>query len=233
LTAKVYVRNDPINRVDPDGRNVIMLTPEGSDGSDDTSDSGPSDPSANSGFTPLDPSANSGTPYSTSVTVWVPDPLNINANNNGFSGGMGMGAGFNLDLGIGSIGESTSGSFSDGLFYNGNGKLSVGGSATGAITAFSLSSVVGSPQQTSSTVFSLGAYAGAGVSFYATNAGTVLPLSGPFWTLSINVGYGLANLGVQIFRGNGIWQVSVTPPILSIGIGAAGSVVTTNTVVVP
>jgi hypothetical protein len=62
-----------------------------------------------------------------------------------------------------------------------------------------------------------------------TNAASSQQLTGPFTTVSINVGVGIANLGVQVSFGRGIWQVSVTPPLASVGIGAAGSVVTTNT----
>jgi hypothetical protein len=90
--------------------------------------------------------------------------------------------------------------------------------------------VAGAPTQTAKTVFSLGAYAGVGPNLNFTNAASSRQLAGPFTTVSINVGIGVANLGVQLSFGGGIWQFSVTPPIVSAGIGAAGSVVTTNTV---
>ena len=39
-----------------------------------------------------------------------------------------------------------------------------------------------------------------------------------------------SNLGIQVSFGNGIWQVSITPPFASVGFGGAASVITTNTV---
>jgi hypothetical protein len=89
--------------------------------------------------------------------------------------------------------------------------------------------MVGAPSQTSSS-FVLGGYAGAGASFFFTNAGGAQQLGGPFTTVSINVGVGVANLGVQLSFGGGIWQLGVTPPLASVGIGAAGSVIRTNTI---
>jgi hypothetical protein len=73
-------------------------------------------------------------------------------------------------------------------------------------------------------------YAGAGANFFFTNAGDSQQLAGPFTTVSINVGYSVANLGVQLSFGGGIWQLSITPPIASVGFGAAGSVIRTNTI---
>jgi hypothetical protein len=75
----------------------------------------------------------------------------------------------------------------------------------------------------------MGAYAGVGPNVNVTNAASAQQLAGPFTTLSVNVGIGIANLGVQFSFGGGIWQFSVTPPLVSAGIGAAASVVTTNT----
>lgn len=40
--------------------------------------------------------------------------------------------------------------------------------------------------------------------------------------LSQSIGVGVANLGVQLSFGSGIWQLSVTPPLTSVGVGAAG-----------
>jgi len=48
-------------------------------------------------------------------------------------------------------------------------------------------------------------------------------LAGPFTAVSINVGVAVANFGAQVSYGGGVWQVSITPPVVSLGIGAAGS----------
>jgi hypothetical protein len=91
------------------------------------------------------------------------------------------------------------------------------------------SSIRGYPAQSSSTTYTLGAYAGAGASIFVTNAASVQQLGGPFTTASFNFGVGLVNIGVQLSFGGGIWQLAVTPPFASVGVGIAGSVVTTNT----
>jgi len=150
------------------------------------------------------------------------------------SGGIGLGGGYNLDLGVGLAGASSTGGAGAGAFHNKGGGFTSGYSggafASSGATAYAGSRVVGAPTQSSSTVFALGAYAGAGANLFISNAASVQQLSGPFTTLSVNVGVGVANMGVQLSTGGGIWQLSVTPPIASLGIGFAGSVVTTNTV---
>lgn len=89
------------------------------------------------------------------------------------------------------------------------------------------------PSQASNTTFAFGAYAGAGANIQLTNAASSQQLRGPFTTLSVNVGLGVANLGIQFSYGGGIWQLSITPPLASVGLGIAGSVVTTNTAATP
>ena len=145
------------------------------------------------------------------------------------TGGAGVGAGYNLDAGVGAAGASSTGGVGAGAFRNSGSGFSGGLFGSGGATAYAGSHIAGAPTQTRST-FSLGAYAGAGANFFFTNAGGAQQLSGPFTTVSINVGVGVANLGVQLSFGGGIYQLSVTPPLASVGIGAAGSVVTTNTV---
>ena len=150
------------------------------------------------------------------------------------SGGIGLGAGYNLDLGVAAAGASSTGGVGAGAFHNRGGGFtsgySAGAFASGGAAAYAGSHVAGVPQQSGSTVFALGAYAGAGANLFVSNAASVQQLSGPFTTLSVNVGVGVANLGVQVSLGGGIWQFSITPPIASVGIGFAGSVITTNTV---
>ncbi len=150
------------------------------------------------------------------------------------SGGIGLGAGYNLDLGVAAAGASSTGGVGAGAFHNRGGGFtsgySTGAFASGGAAAYAGSHVAGVPQQSGSTVFALGAYAGAGANLFVSNAASVQQLSGPFTTPSVNVGVGVANLGVQVSLGGGIWQFSITPPIASVGIGFAGSVITTNTV---
>lgn len=145
------------------------------------------------------------------------------------TGGAGVGAGYNVDAGVGAAGASSTGGVGAGAFHNSSSGNSGGLFGSGGATAYAGSNIAGAPTQTSST-FTLGAYAGAGANFFFTNAGSANQLRGPFTTVSVNVGVGVANLGVQLSFGGGIWQLSITPPLASVGVGAAGSVVTTNTI---
>ena len=140
-----------------------------------------------------------------------------------------MGLGGNLDAGLGFVGASATGGVGAGGFVSSSGSVSGGGFVSGGAAANAGSTAVGLPKQTSNTVFVLGGYVGAGLNIFGTNAGSVKSLSGPFTTVSINVGYSVANFGFQISFGGGIWSFSITPPIASVGYGVAGSVITTNT----
>ncbi len=150
------------------------------------------------------------------------------------SGGIGLGAGYNLDLGVAAAGASSIGGLGAGAFHNRGGGFtsgySAGAFASGGAAAYAGSHVAGVPQQLGSTVFALGAYAGARANLFVSNAASVQQLSGPFTTLSVNVGVRVANLGVQVSFDGGHLAVFYHTPIASVGIGFAGSVITTNTV---
>lgn len=170
--------------------------------------------------------------FAASVSSLAPSN-GTNCTNGLGTGGVGVGAGYNADLGAGITGASSTGGVGGGLFHNSAGGLfggySGGAFASGGAAAYAGSHMAGAPSQTSSS-FVLGGYAGAGANFFFTNAGGSQQLSGPFTTVSINVGYSVANLGVQLSFGGGIWSLSITPPIASVGFGAAGSVIRTNTI---
>jgi RHS repeat-associated protein len=150
------------------------------------------------------------------------------------SGGVSIGAGYNLDAGVGVAGVSSTGGVNAGLFHNKAGGLSSGYSggaaAFGGVAAYAGSKVAGSPPQGNNVAFALGGYAGVGPNITFTNAASVQQTGGPFTTASFNAGLGIANLGVQISFGGGIWEFSITPPLVSAGVGLAGSVITTNTI---
>ena len=154
---------------------------------------------------------------------------NKNCANEVGTGGVGVGAGYNADLGVGAAGASSTGGVGGGLFHNSGGGFWGGLFGSGGAAAYFGSHTAGAPSQTSSS-FVLGGYAGGGASFFLTSAGGVKQRGGPLTTGSIKVGVGVANLGVQLSFGGGIWQLGVTPPLASLGIGAAGSVIRTNTI---
>jgi RHS repeat-associated protein len=173
-----------------------------------------------------------GVPGPTSAQCLAERPP-IHCSNGMGSGGAGIGGGYNFDLGAGPVGISSTGGVGAGVFHNRAGGFTSGYSggafASGGVAAFAGSHLAGAPKQTSST-FGLGGYAGVGPNFFVTNGASAQQLAGPFTTVSVNVGIGVANFGMQVSSGGGIWQVSITPPIISFGFGAAGSVITTNTV---
>jgi RHS repeat-associated protein len=150
------------------------------------------------------------------------------------SGGIGVGAGYNFDAGVIAAGVSSTGGVNAGLFHNKAGGVfsgySGGAAASGGVAVYAGSKVAGSPPQGNNVAFVLGGYAGVGPNITFTNAASVQQTSGPFTTASFNAGLGIANLGVQISFGGGIWQLSITPPLVSVGFGLAGSVITTNTI---
>ena len=91
--------------------------------------------------------------------------------------------------------------------------------------------VAGSPSQDSKTTGTIGAYAGVGQSFFISN-GEPSDLQGPFKTLNVNIGLvGFSLGGTFSFGDNGVYQISVTNPFDSPGVGAAVSAYTTNTIV--
>lgn len=140
-----------------------------------------------------------------------------------------VGYGGSVDAGLGATGVTGTGSVNGGLFYNSGSSFSAGASATGGTAAYALGNVAGAPTQTGQP-FNLGAYAGVGPT--VTNAGSVQQLSGPFTTLTLNVGIGPVKGSLQMSFTNGIWEFSVGPPIpyAAPGIGVSVSKVTTNTV---
>jgi RHS repeat-associated protein len=152
------------------------------------------------------------------------------------SGGIGVALGGNIDLGGGPIPLGANGTVGAGagVFHNKAGGvvkgLSAGAYSSGGTGAYAGSKATGTPKQDPKNLYSLGAYVGGGPSAFVTNAASVQQLKGPFTTASVNVGVANANLGVQFSFGGGIWQFSITPPIISAGYGLAMSVVTTNTV---
>jgi RHS repeat-associated protein len=147
--------------------------------------------------------------------------------------GLGIGGGGNVDAGLGFFGASATVSGGGGVFYNHAGSLtsglSLGGFTSGGATAYAGSHVVGAPKQDASTLFTVGAYAGGGANLFITNAASAQQLRLTTTTFSMNVGVGIANLGVQVSTGNGIHALSITPPIVSAGIGFGFSAMTTKT----
>jgi RHS repeat-associated protein len=240
-----YVQNNPLGLVDPLGLNCVNSdgdTIVDADGNEYTTQ----DACTGGGgiWVPPAPSSsinvNASGPGDAPLVIFQTPNTLVFSNSSGpnkptpcknglGTGGAGVGAGYNVDAGVGAAGASSTGGVGAGAFHNSGSGFSGGLFGSGGATAYAGSHIAGAPTQTSST-FSLGAYVGAGANFFFTNAGGAQQLSGPFTTVSINVGIGVANLGVQLSFGGGIYQLSVTPPLASVGIGAAGSVVTTNTV---
>jgi hypothetical protein len=151
--------------------------------------------------------------------------------NTGFGGGMAVGFGGSSDLGAGLAGATGTGSVGVGIFYDSGTGISGGAFASGGAAAYALGYVAGAPTQATQPLSFL-AYAGAGPTITFTNARSVQQLSGPFTTVTVNVGFGPVKGSVQLSFSNGIYELSIGPPApyVSPGIGASVSKVSTNTV---
>jgi hypothetical protein len=147
------------------------------------------------------------------------------------SGGAGVGRGYILDLGAAIAGESSTGGVGGGVSAIKG--PSLGAYASGGAPAYAGSHSAGVPTQSSDITFVLGAYAGAGANINFTNAALVQQLSGPFTTISGNVGLGIANRyrrrgkpqlggedgacapGLPFGRYNGAFNHTVSVPVAS------------------
>jgi RHS repeat-associated protein len=157
------------------------------------------------------------------------DPLNATDPNGLW--GVGVVGSASVEGGV-VYGAGATGSVGGGVFGGGSQGLNVGGFVSGG--AF-----VGGPGLSASapaplpggTTGAVGAYAGAGVGGFITNATNVGELKGPFNTYSINTPIGSLQLGVS----GSTWIFSVTcgVPPCGIGAGGAGSTYPTNTWVAP
>ena len=107
-----------------------------------------------------------------------------------------------------------------------------GGIASGGIATNSGTYANGAPTQSPTEAANYGAYAGAGLILSVSN-GTVCQLKGPFKVMNFDFGLGPGlDGGVSLALGeNGIYQLSITPPITSVGVGVSTSSLHTNTVV--
>ncbi len=217
-----YVLNNPMTFVDPSG----LIRP------------GPPT------FTPLPPPDDVGHKPMRPVSGNEPRPAggaggggrgpsdpNNGCGTSGFGGGLLIGYGGSFDAGLGATGVTGTGSVAGGLFYGSGNGFSAGALASGGTAAYALGNAAGAPTQTGQP-FSLGAYAGAGPNITVTNARSVQQLGGPFTTLTLNVGVGPVKGSVQLSFANGIFELSVGPPIpvVAPGIGLSVSKVVTNTV---
>lgn len=110
----------------------------------------------------------------------------------------------------------------------GSGETDLGGAVSyGAMVGGPLGSKGVPTQQTHSAV--IGAYIGGGAQFGITDAGSMHSLSGSFSTLSFNIGLGELNFGASLSWSGSIFQLTITAPIVSGGVGVAASYTTTTT----
>ena len=146
--------------------------------------------------------------------------------------GGGVGVGGTADAGVVVTGAAATGSIAGGVFYKPGKGLSTGATATGGAVAYAGKKDAGAPKQ-DRPARNLGASAGAGAFVFVTNATSANQLSGHFQTTTLNVGFGPIQATIQLSTGNGIWELSVSPPYGGASIGASVSRVTTETCSTP
>ncbi len=140
-----------------------------------------------------------------------------------------------LTVGVGVAGNADVGAVKAGAEINGtgvitgsvssSGNVSVGAAASGAAVAYAGDHVAAAPKQ-DPTPLVAGAYAGVGGTLIVANTASSKGLSGPFETISANIGGGQGLSGSLSFDHSGtlVLQVTIGP-----GIGVSGWAVTTNT----
>jgi RHS repeat-associated protein len=103
-------------------------------------------------------------------------------------GGFGMTVGATAALGVGKAGAAATGSATAAGFVSSNGSVSGGVSASGGAMATAGKTAVGVPSQSSDST-AVGAFAGAGVGFVFTNAGSNQTLASTTTVLSFDIAF--------------------------------------------
>jgi hypothetical protein len=140
-------------------------------------------------------------------------------------------AGADAALGVHKAGVAVQGSVGGGAFFNSRDIVNLGVQASGQVIAYFLTFSKASPPQQDAPSIS-GAYAGYGPGIMLTNAGSAKQLSGPFQTLTVDVGVGSGKGSIQVANSGNIWTVSFTggPAPISSGLGFDINYSATNTV---
>jgi len=140
-------------------------------------------------------------------------------------------AGADAALGVHKAGVAVQGSVGGGAFFNSRDIVNLGVQASGQVIAYFLTFSKASPPQQDAPSIS-GAYAGYGPGIMLTNAGSAKQLSGPFQTLTVDVGVGSGKGSIQVANSGNIWTVSFTggPFPISSGLGFDINFSVTNTV---
>ncbi|MGC2163148.1 MAG: RHS repeat-associated core domain-containing protein [Silvibacterium sp.] len=228
-----YALNNPLSFVDPLGADVMVCDSDGdcttmSDSDWQNAVNGP----GNDGITVnADGSISCGGSIcgswaqfdgSLGVALFAPVSSAASARSNCTGSGVSIGVGGNADLGL-VEGGSAQGSIMAGTTTTSTGETLSGGAMVGGPLG-----TIGAPTQITNSAV-LGGYLGAGVQVGFTNAGSMQALSGPFKTLSFNIGLGQANFGASLSWSGNIFELNVTIPGLSEGAGVAASYMTTTT----
>jgi len=136
-------------------------------------------------------------------------------------GGIGVTGGASAEAGVIAAGAGATGSFGGGFFFNGLNPFdnpSVGGFASGGAFAGGPGWGKSAPSCPSKNNWVLGGFGGGGLNVVVTNANNVLDLSGPFKAFSLNAGWGLRVLSLQLSIGQNaagktIWEFSYGGPL--------------------
>ena len=136
----------------------------------------------------------------------------------------------NATLGAVKAGGSLGGNAGAGLFFNSRDYVNAGLQITQQIVGRWGGKYGGNPAQQDPPSIG-GAYAGYGPGLLFTNAGSATQLTGPFQTLTSDVGIGEGKGSISIASSGSIWTVSLSggPAPISDGIGLDYNYSTTNT----
>jgi RHS repeat-associated protein len=138
---------------------------------------------------------------------------------------VGVGLAGNADIGVGKAGVEVNASVVGTLSVSSSGHPSVAVAASGAAVSYAGDHVAAAPKQETKPLVA-GGYAGGGLTLLLANTASGKNLSGPFQTISGNIGGGQGASVALSFdqHGNFVFQITVGP-----GVGISGWAVTTNT----
>lgn len=143
--------------------------------------------------------------------------------------GIGVTGNASATAGLGFVGVAATASAGSGIFWGGSSGVNVGGFASAG--GFAGGPGYGSGYPSSQDNAAFGAYAGAGVGGFFTNATKAEDLRGPFTTISADVALPfLPGFSFQFGYSQGTWIASLTAGPSGSGLGLGLSIMQTNTI---
>jgi RHS repeat-associated protein len=184
---------------------------------------------------PTAPSPSSVTIQTGQASAALPPCQTISPPSTIFPQSLGGSLGSIVEAGVGSAGVSGQSSIFGGLFvdYSNTGQVTGGSVISGGAVAYGFGQTIANPPQVDPYVF--GAVTSGGLGLTISNAGNQQQLTTTTTTSSFNIGLGFNYVGLSLSTGNGVWALTINPPMLggTSGVGVSQYATTTVTTVPP